>query len=126
MKNAIVYDHTAQGGAPYTCQFPSGPSSYAPVNNRVQASDISRGGSLYVYDRGVKYVTHKLTYKQIDDDCLNVLEVIMDLSAGETYTVADWHDHTGAVHRIRFKGPLSHIETAPGKYQVTFTLEEYL
>lgn len=126
MKNAIVYDETAHGVLSYTCQFPSGPSSYAPINNRVQTSDISRGGCLYIYDRGVKSITHKLTYKRVDTANLEWLEVIMDQGNGETYAAADWYDHNGVSHRIRFKGPLSYIETALGKYQVTITVEEYL
>lgn len=120
MINALVY---AIGGL--TCQFPSNPSECTPTPTRVQPSDISKGGTLYLYDRGVGFTIYRLTYKKVTDAVLTMLEVIIDQAGGAALEIIDWYDHAGAQRKVRFKGPVTAKETSDGKYQVSFVLEAY-
>jgi hypothetical protein len=124
MINALVYD-AGPGGLYLSCQFPHGPSECNPTPVKVQPSDISRGGTLYLYDRGVGFTTYRLTYGSVTEDVLGVLEQIVDQASGSTFETTDWFDHAGMSRRVRFKGPVTAKETTPGKYRVSFTLEDY-
>lgn len=107
------------------CQFPSGPSECVPTPARVQPRDISRGGTMYLYDRGIKYITYRLTYKKVTSNTLTTLEFIIDAAGGAASPDTLWYDQYGTVHTVRFVSALSAKETHPGKLQVSFTLEEY-
>ncbi len=107
------------------CMLPTPPSVCTPTTRRNQPSDITRGGSLYLYDRGVKSTTWQLVHKQLDGNLLNALLQLADLCNGYKYTLT-WYDKAGVVRTVKIKGSIKAKETGPDKYQVTFTLEEYL
>jgi len=113
------------GGTTLSCQLPSAPSVCTPTRRRNQPSDITRGGSLYLYDRGVKSITWQLVHKKVLEAQLNSLLQLADLCHGYEYTLT-WYDNASAAHTAKIKGSIKAVETHPGKYQVTFTLEEYL
>lgn len=107
------------------CMLPTPPSVCTPTTRRNQPSDITRGGSLYLYDRGVKSTTWQLVHKQLDGNLLNALLQLADLCNGYEYTLT-WYDKAGVGRTVKIKGSIKAKETGPDKYQVTFTLEEYL
>jgi len=113
------------GGTTLSCQFTSAPSICTPTSKRVQPSDFTRGGSLYLYDRGVKSITWQLVHKKVTEAQLASLLQLADLCNGYEYTLI-WYDNASAAHTAKIKGSVKAVETSPGKYQVSFTLEEYL
>lgn len=113
------------GSTTLSCQMPTAPSECIPTPQRMQPRDFSQGGTLYLYDRGIKAITYKLTFKKLTDAILTSLFQLADLCSGSEYKLT-WYDNAAAAHTVRIIGSIPAKETSPGKYQVSFTLEEYL
>lgn len=118
MLNAFV--HTT-----VTVQFPTAPKAGAGTGRvRYQPRDFTLGGEFYMYDRGVRKLTHDLVFDRVPQSALDQLEVLADtLARGATYGFA-WYDQAGAVHTVRMPNGYRVSEPWPGRYRVTITLEE--
>jgi len=91
---------------------------------RTQPRGFSRGGSLYLYDRGIRMVRHKLTFKKISATVLDNLYLFFDTHTRGARSTFAWYDRGNIAHTVYLVGGINTIESNPGEYTVNLMLEE--
>lgn len=120
MQNAFVYGATV-------VQFPKPPKYGEGTGNaRVQPHDWSLGGTLYVYDRDTKIITHNLVFDGVPDGEQDNMELLADSQARGAMRPFIWYDRAGAAHTVTMPRGYRLTYPFPGKGRLEVTLEEYL